>query len=256
LNTSAGSNTSTGAPSRVTHSAFAVRPRLLWTSAIVLFTVAAAWCAEAKGHAARTTFSPPPEFGTVRWATVGDAGDAVRVWGEAGLHGRKVILLTGRWAQVKSMNREAVEAAAASGSSLDLLDADTAVLAAARSAIARELSVVMPPEAFQRRIDEVGGAKELSRGDGWFTLPFHGFARRFSVPGSVETPGEPVLALVEPSFFADGAPASPERWLRERGVEVELGLVALADPAATPEQRERAALFAQAAGAVSVEVAR
>jgi hypothetical protein len=44
--------------------------------------------------------------------------------------------------------------------------------------------------------------------------------------------------------------------LRERGFEVELGLVALGDPTAAPEQRDRAALFAQAASAVGVEVAR
>jgi hypothetical protein len=228
----------------------------LWASVILVFTLGAALWVEMRGHSARTAFAPPPEFGAARWASVADAGEAVRVWGEAGLHGRKVLLLTGRWAKVQSMNLEIADAAAAPGSRLDLLDANTALLASMRSAIAREIQVVMPPEAFQRRLDEVVGAKELTRGEGWFALPFHGFARRFSTPEMVVSPAEPVLALVEPSFFAAGAPAAPLAWLRDRGVDVELGLVALADPTATPEQRDRAAGFAQDAGAVSVEVGR
>jgi hypothetical protein len=226
-----------------------VRARLLWTGGLLALAAAAAVGAEIEGYGSRTTFSPPPDFRGARWAAVNDAGEAVRVWGEAGLHGRKVLLLTGRWAQVKSSDVEP-------GASPDLLDANTAVLAAARSGIARELEVVMPPEAFRARVEEVGAAKELSRGDGWFTLPFHGYPRRFTVPDAAVAPREPVLALVEPSFFADGAPAALEAWLREKGFDVELGLIALGDPAATDAQRGRAVLFAESARAVAVEVKR
>lgn len=241
----------------MTDPAFAVRPRLAWASVILTFALASALWVEVRGHAARTAFQAPPDFGAARWAAVADAGEAVRVWGEAGLHGRKLLVLSGRWANVKSSDLEPADGAAgASGTEGDLIDANTALLASMRSAISREIQVVMPPEAFRRRLADVAGAKELTAGDGWFTLPFHGFARRFSVPERLAAPGESVLALVEPSFFAGGAPAAPLEWLRERGVDVELGLVALADPTATPEQRERAAAFAQRSGAVAVEVRR
>ena len=227
-----------------------LRPRLMWTGAILIAAVFAAVGVELKAHGSRTTFSPPPDFRGARWAAVNDAGEAVRVWGEANLHGRKVVLLTGRWAQVRP---EAIDPTARP--SANQLDADTAVLAAARSGIARELEVVMPAAAFRTRLEEVGTPKELRRGDGWFTLPFHGYPRRFSVPEEAEVPREPVLALVEPSFFADGAPPL-EGWLRAKGFEVELGLVALTDPAATEAQRGKAILFAEAERAVAVEVQR
>jgi hypothetical protein len=240
----------------VTTSTPAVRARLLWTGGILAAAVVAAVGVELKGYGSRTTFSPPPDFHGARWAAVNDAGEAVRVWGEAGLRGRKVLLLTGRWAQVKSMGLEPAETPAEPGASPDQLDANTAVLAAARSGIARELAVVMPPEAFRSRLEEVGTPKELRRGNGWFTLPFHGYPRRFSVPEAAVAPHEPVLALVEPSFFAEGAPAALEAWLRDKGFDVELGLVALADPAATAAQRDRAVLFAEGTRAVAVEVQR
>jgi hypothetical protein len=227
-----------------------LRPRLLWTGAILIAAVFAAVGIELKAHGSRTTFSPPPDFRGARWAAVNDAGEAVRVWGEAGLHGRKVLLLTGRWAQVQAMSVDPVAAPSA-----NQLDVNTAVLAVARSGIARELEVVMPAAAFRARLDEVGTPKELRRGDGWFTLPFHGYPRRFSVPDEAEVPREPVLALVEPSFFAEGAPPL-EGWLRAKGFEVELGLVALTDPTATDAQRGKAVLFAEAERAVAVEVQR
>jgi hypothetical protein len=234
----------------VTSSTPDLRPRLLWTGAILVAAIFTAVGVELKAHGSRTTFSPPPDFRGARWAAVNDAGEAVRVWGEANLHGRKVVLLTGRWAQVRP---EAVDPTARP--SANQLDADTAVLAAARSGIARELQVVMPAAAFRARLDEVGAPKELRRGDGWFTLPFHGYPRRFSVPEEAEVPREPVLALVEPSFFAEGAPPL-ESWLRARGFDVELGLVALTDPTATEAQRGKALLFAEAERAVAVEVQR
>jgi len=205
----------------------------------------------------RTTFTPPPDFGGARWAAVRDAAEAVRVWADADLHGRKVLLLTGRWAQIGSINVDVADAAGAGAKApLELLDADTAVLAAARSGVARELLVVMPPEAFRRRLEEVRGAKELRVGEGAFTLPYHGYARRFSTPAALAPDGEPVLALVEPSFFDAGAPDALATWLASRGVRVELGLVALSDPTASAAQRERAAAFAEATRAVSVEVRR
>jgi hypothetical protein len=222
---------------------------------IALFATAGAAAVELRGRAARTTFAPPPGFGSARWGVVADAGDAVRVLGEAGLHGRKLLLLTGRWAQIRSMNLDAAEASSLPRSPMDLIDANTAVLAAARSAVARELIVVMPPAAYQRRLAEVGAAKELVSGPGWFTLPFHGYSRRFSVPHAVLPPREPVLVLLEPSFLDEGAPAAVDTWLRQRGIQVELGLVALSDPAATAAQRERVAALAEALGAVSLEVA-
>jgi hypothetical protein len=235
---------------------YAVRPRLAWASVMLAAAVAVVVAVEVRGVAARTTFARPAAFGDVRWAAVSDAAEAVRVWADAGLRGRKVLLLTGRWAQVQSMNTDVADAAAMPGASLGLLDANTAVLAAARTGVARELVIVMPPAAFARRLDEVKGAKELTRGDGWFTLPFHGYARRFSVPEALLAPREPVLALVEASFFDAGAPGALAAWLASRGIEVELGLVAMDDPTASPEQRERAAAFAQGTRAVAVEVSR
>lgn len=240
----------TGAPSTPSQ-----RSRLFWTAAIGLLATAAAGAAELRGRSARTHFAPPPGFGPGRWGAVAHAGDAVQVLGAAGIHGRKLLLLTGRWARIRSMNLDVAESAASPGAPLDLLDADTAVLAAARSGIARELLVAMPPSAFRRRLDEVGGAKELAAGAGWFSLPFHGYPRRFSLPEALAPEREPVVALVEPSFLDEGAPADLQDWLRRHDIDVELGLVALSDPAASATQRERAAALAAALGASSVEVA-
>lgn len=241
---------------RVPQSAAAVRARIAWAAALLVAAGAVALALEAAGHASRTTFVAPPEFGATRWAAVGDAGDAVRVWAEAEQRGRRLLLLTGRWALVQSMRLDALEASTARGAAPDLVDANTAIMATARTGIARDLQVVMPPDAWQRRLDEVAAAKELVRGERAFSVPYHGFRRRFALPGALEPPGEPALVLVEPSFFAPGAPDDPAAWLRARGVEVDLGLVALADPTATPDQLERAAAFARHAGAVAVEVAR
>jgi len=224
----------------------ASKVRLAWAAGIVLFASAAIAGAEATGQAARRAFDPPPEFGGKRWAFVPDAAEAVRAW-----------MLTGRWGRPGSTSQPAVVVARSqSGDAPDLLDADSALFAAARLGIAREMLVAMPPAALAQRLDEARGAKDARVGDGWASQPYHGYPRRFSSPAALRAPSDPALVLVEPSFLEAAGPAPIDAWLRDRGVEVDLGIVALDDPAATDAQRERARALADALGAVAVEVER
>ena len=236
----------------------ASKVRLAWAAGIVLFASAAIAGAEAAGREARRAFDPPPEFGGKRWAFVPDAAEAVRAWMAAGVHGRPLVVLTGRWGRPGTPGTQpaVVVARSQSGDSPDLLDADSALFAAARLGVAREMLVAMPPAALAQRLDEARGAKDARVGDGWASHPYHGYPRRFSSPAALRAPSDPALVLIEPSFLEAAGPAPIDAWLRDRGVEVDLGIVALDDPTATDAQRERARALAEAMGAVAVEVER
>lgn len=228
-----------------------LRPRLLWAAAIAVATLAGAAGAEALGLGARSP-AAAPALGGARWVAVADAGDAVRVWLRTHQYGRVVVLLTGRWARLSPTAYEPPPPG-----ETEYLDAENAVFAATRDGVVRALQVGMPAPAFERRrAAATAGGKELPGGPGWMEHDFHGLARRFSVPAALAPSEEPVLVLVEPSFFdGDGGPA-PDALLRARGIPVDLGLVALADPEASPAARARAAAFAASVGAQVVEVPR
>lgn len=232
----------------------AIRPRLAWSGAVALLALAAAAAAEARGRAARTAFQPPAGFGAGRWAEVADAAEAVRVWGAAGLKGRKLVVLTGRWAALQPTFFNAPPPASEAG---DFLTPESAAFAAMREGIAREMTVAMPERAYRERLGEIRRArgKGVEVGDGWFRHRFHGFERRFCVPGALWPEPEPVLALVEPSFFDEENSTRVEALLRERGISLDLGLVAASDPAASPSQKARAQEFASAVAAVALGVA-
>jgi hypothetical protein len=232
-----------------------VGARLVWAGALVALLAGTAAAMEWRGRASRTPFTPPAGLAGSRWVAVPDAGDAIRLLAEGGVHGRVLVLFSGRWPDVRASAFE-TDVPGAPARPEDQIDADTATVAAARLAIGRELRAVLLPDAYAARVAQVRGAKGFSGGDGSFDLPFHGYPRRFSTPDAFAAPGEPVIAVVEPSFFGEGAPADLEAFAAERGLRLELGLVALADPAATPAQREAAAGFARRAGAVGVEVRR
>jgi hypothetical protein len=232
-----------------------VGARLAWAGALVALLAATAAAMEWHGRSSRSPFTPPGGLETSRWLAVPDAGDAVRVLAEGGAHGRVLVLFSGRWPDVRASAFE-TDVPGAPDRPDDQIDADTATVAAARLAIARELRAVLLPAAFEARLAKVRGAKGFSGGDGWFDLPFHGYPRRFSSVDAFAAPREPAVAVVEPSFFGEGAPPDLEALAAARGLELEVGLIALADPAATPAQRERAAAFAQRRGAVPVEVRR
>ena len=233
-----------------------VRSRLAWSGALLALLAASALLAEWRADASRTAFARPADMGSGHWLAVQDAGDAIRALGEGGVHVRALVLLSGRWPLVKSTGFETADAPGSADRPPDQIDADTATIAAARLGIARELHAVLLPAAYQARLAQVGAAKGLRRGQGWFELPFHGYPRRFSTVSSFAAPREAVVAVVEPSFFGDGAPADLDAWAAERGLAVEVGLVALADPVASEAQRERAAAFAEGRRALAVEVHR
>jgi hypothetical protein len=232
------------------------RTRFAWAVLLGALALASAAAMEWTGRASRTAFERPAIAGSSRWIAVRDAGEAVRVLGEGGVHGRQLLLLTGRWPNVRSAGFEPGAAADGSPPPADLIDADTATIAAARFAIGRELHVIMAPQAYGARLHAVQAAKELVSGEGWFAVPFHGYERHFWLPDAFRAPPEPLVAIVEPSFFVDDAPADVDAWLRQRGAELEVGLVALGDPAASSEQLGRAAAFADLHGAVALEVHR
>ena len=89
------------------------------------------------------------------------------------------------------------------------LDDCSAVFLAAKLGIVRRMDVVMPGLAFGRRLAEVVGQKGLRRGDGAFELDLNGIARRFSTPRTFVPPAEPVLVLIEPSWFVGGHRPTP-----------------------------------------------
>lgn len=188
---------------------------------------------------------------------VGDAAAAYRAWEAAGVRGRRLVVLTARWSKPRNLEEHppaGEEVTAGTGRGRDMVDADSALFAAAQAGIARRLDVVMPPAALAGRLAEVSGRKALVREPGAFLLPYQAVERRFSTPEAFAAPTEPALVLVEPSSFQDGAPPHPAAWLASRGVVSDLALVALDDPIASNAQRAAARRFAESMGAGLVEV--
>lgn len=235
------------------------RSQLVWTGALLAVAVAAALASDLHGRGARTSFTPPAEFHGERWAVVQDAAAAVDVWGSSGLHGRRLLVATGRWGKPVTTDgaseprgappedpeaRAADHAARVSGALFD----------ATMQGVARELLVVMPDAAFDARVDAIRAARGTTLGDGWASQPYDGIPRGFYRPATLPGSDEAVLLLVEPSFFAAGAPADLPAWLGERGLRVDLALIAAEDPEATAAQREAALALAGRAGAVQLEV--
>jgi hypothetical protein len=211
-----------------------------------LFTALAS---QAKGLGSRAPCTLPPALAGKPWAVVADAADAVRVFEAAGAHGRRLLVLTGRWA---TLDQATTEGSPAAGEA-ERLTPDNAVFSAMKMGVARELSVAMPAPVLAQRLADIRAArgKGITLGEGFFTHPFHGFERRFSLPEALAAGDEPVLVLVEPSFFKAGVSERVDQLLAARGVRVELGLLAAADPAASREEVERAAALALALEAPS-----
>jgi hypothetical protein len=229
-----------------------VHTRLRWTAALAVLTAGVLATAELQGRSSRVLFRPQAELAARPVAVVGDAADAFRVWRAAGLRGRRLVVLSGQWSKPRNLESGAPTpeemAAARAGGETEFVDARSALFAAAQLGIVRGLEVVMPPAAFESRLAEVSGRKGLERGDGTFDLGYEGFARRFSTPRAFVAPAEPVLVLVEPTWFAEGAPRDPLAWLSAAGVRFDLALVALTDPAAGEEERRAASSFTRAEG--------
>jgi hypothetical protein len=238
--------------------ASAVRLRLAAVCAAALLLVAGAL--QARGLSARVPFDASRELDGRPWASVGDAADAVRVWLASGIRGRRLLVLTGRWSRPRTLENapvtEADLARGLAGEPLDMLDADAALWLAGTRGIARSLDVVMPPEAFARRVAEVSGKRGFARRPGGFALPFDAYERAFWTPDGYPPAAETVLVLIEPSFFAPGGPPDVARWLQRRGIRFDLALVALEDPVATEAQRAEARRLVADVEAPFVEVPR
>ncbi|HZZ83285.1 MAG TPA: hypothetical protein VFE30_02015 [Anaeromyxobacteraceae bacterium] len=230
------------------------RVRFAWSSAIVLFAALALCASAVRGRTARVLAPAMGASGEPRWTAVRDSAEAVRAWQVAGVHGRKLVVLTGRWGHpAGSWEPQDEETGATSPPTLPL-DAETGIFAATRLGIARDLLVFMNPEAVRQRTAEITERKGLRAGTGWVEAPYRGYERTFAIPDAATAPEEPVLLLVEPSYFTEDVP--PPEWLASRGFRFDLGLVALEDPAATPLQRELARMFAARVGATPAGGAR
>jgi hypothetical protein len=236
-----------------------LRRRLAWAAAIAVLAAGSIVAVQARGRSARLPFDPPPELRGHPWVAVGDATSAFRVWRAAGIRGRWLVVLTGRWSrprdprEVLATAEELLATRGPDGSLPEFVDAENALYAAAQVGIARRFSVAMTPPSLARRIEESRGKPDFEPESGdAFRFPFHGLARRFSTPDRLDAPTEPALVLVEPSFFAAGGDA-PDRLLRDRGVSFDLALVALDDPAADDAQRAAARAFVAAMNAPFVE---
>jgi hypothetical protein len=225
------------------------RLELIWAAALALVSALAVAGVAWNASAARRVLEVPG--GEARWIAVPDAGDALRAWVDLGLHGRRLLVLTGRWTTLPFSSPKASGVNSPSPPLLDagFLDVENVFLVAARLGTARALTVVLTPPAFAARREAARSGKDVELHDDWLVQRFHGYERRFTLPAALPPAAEPVLLLVEPSFFAPGVPPDPVAWLRERGVGFDLATVALGDPAATPEQAARALALARAHGA-------
>lgn len=235
------------------------RATWIWCGVIAALAALAAVGPEVHGRGSRQLAALPPEAQGRRWAMVGDAAAAFRVWETAGAHGRRLVVLTGRWSKPRNL-RDNPPSAEEMRSGKDLLasglvDVNDALYAATLTGIARRLDVVMPPAAYQQRRGEVSGQGDLELQDGAFRLPYESIERRFSKPDAFRAPAEPVLVLVEPSWFQEGAPESVAYWLASRGVSFDLALIALSDPTATEAERDRARKLGEATGGLFLETA-
>lgn len=223
-----------------------------WTAAVVLLAALVAFAAERSGAPARGRPALPPALEATRWGIVDDAAGAARAWSALALRGRTLVLFTGRWPALRGEDLH--RARQTGGAPGGHVTPDTAVLAATLDGVVRRLVVVMPPRAWQARLEAVAGAKQLVRDGRCFSLPFDALERRFCAAGAASPPGEPALVLIEPSFFAEPGTTAVDGWATGGGVA--LGLVATRDPVAGAPEREAAARLAAAVGAVPLESAR
>jgi hypothetical protein len=231
----------------------ATRSRLLWTAAIVVLAIAVLVLSERHGHASRIGFAAPPELVRRPVAAVGSAAEAFVVWRGSEVRGRRLVLLTGRWGAAP---REAAPPGGATGSPGvgSGPTADKAPYWAARLGLARVFDVVMPPAEFEERRAVDAGHKEYRPETGAYRHDIHGFHIRVSSPAAFVRPDEPVLVLVEPTWFRPGAPPDPLAWLESAGVQTDLALVALDDPSATDADRAAAAAYVEGARIPRLEI--
>ena len=234
------------------------RGRTAWTVALTVLSAGALLAANAHGRGARVPFVPPPELDGGRVLSVKDAAEAVLVWRSAELRGRHLVVLTGRWSRPQSPARPPEVAGGAPGPARG----PGARARRAERALRRRGHGDRAPDgrgdaSRRARAAALGGERPEGAPRGRraaFRLPADGFDRRFSTPEAFEPPSEPVLVLVEPSWFAAGAPPEPLAWLASTGVSADLVVLALEDPAAGAEERSRAVAYADAARAVRAEL--
>ena len=228
------------------------RAQLVWTALLLAGALAAALAADQHGRASRAAFAPPADFQGRRWAVTRDAASAVELWAQVGVHGRRVLVATGRWSKPVAQDQgPAPEAGSAADRAVRVAGA---LFDATQRGLARELTVVMPTAAFEARVAAMRAIPEATFGDGWALQPYHGIPRGFFRPATLPRPGEPVVLLIEPSFFSGDAPPDLLAWLDERGVRFDLGVIVAQDPAASEAQQTAAMDLATRVGAVPVEV--
>lgn len=233
---------------------------LAWAAGVAACALATLLAAERHARGSRLLLEVPPELAGTAAFAVRDAGHALELWRVAGVRGRRLVLLTGQWSRPGARPAEPGATGPSEPSrprdppvGEEVVDARGALFAAARIGIVRGMDVVMPGLAFGRRLADVAGQKELRRGEGSFELDLNGVQRRFSTPRAFIPPEEPVLVLVEPTWFADGAPPDPLAWLAAWGVRTDLALVALADPMSGEDERRAAEEYARSARLPFVE---
>jgi hypothetical protein len=229
-------------------SPLAIRGRLLWAAGITIATIAVIGLSDWHGRKSRTTFHPPPALAKRPVAGVGSAADAFAVWQGSGLNGRRLVLLTGHFG---GAGRTPDSTGPGGG-----VTAASAVYWSARLGLARAIDVVMPPADFERQRAGDAGHKVFRPEDGAYRHDLHGFWLRFSLPRALLPPDEPVLVLVEPTWFRPGAPPDPLSWLSSIGVRTDLVLVALDDPSATEADRRAASEFVRSAGVPVLQIER
>jgi hypothetical protein len=235
------------------------RIQLAWVVALSVLAAASAVAADLRGRASRTTFTPGEDYQGRRWALVPDAAAAVEVWSAAGLHGRRLLVASGRWG--KPVHQDGAPPAITPGDpAAQPVDraalVSGALFEATMRGVARELVVVMPTAALDARVAAIRSARNTTLGDGWARQPYDGIPRSFHRPATVPRLDEEVLLLVEPSFFAEGAPPDLASWLAANGLRFDLALVAARDPEATPAQEEAALELAARVGAIQLEGGR
>jgi hypothetical protein len=232
--------------------------RLRWTAAICVVAAIALASAEWHGRSSRIAFHAPARTPQFRLASVRDVADAFLVWRESS-HGRRLVVLTGRWSGPRtssSPGASAGDAPLGSGLAGDPLTADSALYWAARLGVVRSFDVVMPPALFERRAAEDAGHRPFEAEDGAFRHDLNGLRLRFALPRAFVAPAEPALVLVEPTWFSAGAPPDPLAWLASAGVRTDLVLLALDDPDATDGERRAATAYARSANAPRLNVVR
>jgi hypothetical protein len=232
------------------------RTQALWAAALLALAAAAAFAVDQRGHASRLSFTPPQDFQGRRWAMVEDAASAVELWAQVGVRGRRVLVATGRWGKPVTPDPAPIPpGSSAAGPPQDrAARVSGALFDATMRGLARDLVMVMPDAAFEARVAAIRPIPETTLGDGWARQPFHGIARAFYRPTTLPRLDEEVLLLVEPSFFASGSPPDLLAWLEDRGIRLDLGVIAARDPESTPAQEAAALELAARLAAVPVEV--